>query len=290
MLDDVLVIGGDARSAYLYRVMKRKRIRAAAFGLDLAEGGGIPSRKPLKKAMESARVVVAPTPLMSGPTDINAPRSPRPIKLGEVTALLNGGHVFFAGGIGEDAARRIAATGAAALDLLKLDRFAIANAIPTAEGAVYVAIDSMPITLSRCRALVLGAGRVGTALARLLYAFGAKVTVADRNAIDRERVGGMGVDTAELSGVPRTLRRADVVFNTVPSMILDEKALASARRGTLYVELASRPFGLDQEAARAAGLRVVFAPGLPGRFAPLSSAEYMYEAIREVMECRDYRD
>jgi dipicolinate synthase subunit A len=270
--------------------MKRKRIRAAAFGLDLAEGGGIPSRKPLKKAMESARVVVAPTPLMSGPTDINAPRSPRPIKLGEVTALLNGGHVFFAGGIGEDAARRIAATGAAALDLLKLDRFAIANAIPTAEGAVYVAIDSMPITLSRCRALVLGAGRVGTALARLLYAFGAKVTVADRNAIDRERVGGMGVDTAELSGVPRTLRRADVVFNTVPSMILDEKALASARRGTLYVELASRPFGLDQEAARAAGLRVVFAPGLPGRFAPLSSAEYMYEAIREVMECRDYRD
>ena len=39
----------------------------------------------------------------------------------------------------------------------------VANAVPTAEGAVQVAMEELPFTLHSARVLILGFGRVGEA-------------------------------------------------------------------------------------------------------------------------------
>ena len=54
-----------------------------------------------------------------------------------------------------------------------VDEIAIANSIPTAEGAVQLAMERLPITIHGANALVLGFGRCGVTLARLLKAMGA---------------------------------------------------------------------------------------------------------------------
>ena len=66
------------------------------------------------------------------------------------------------------------------VELGELDELAILNAVPTAEGAVQLAMEKLPITISGASCAVLGFGRCGSALARLLSAMGAETTVAAR--------------------------------------------------------------------------------------------------------------
>ena len=54
----------------------------------------------------------------------------------------------------------------------------IANAVPTAEGAVQLAMEELPITLHGARVLVVGFGRVGKLTAHRFRALGARVSVA----------------------------------------------------------------------------------------------------------------
>ena len=59
---------------------------------------------------------------------------------------------------------------------------AILNSVPTAEGAIQVAMENTEITIHNSRCLVMGFGRCGTTLARSLLALGARVTVCSRSA------------------------------------------------------------------------------------------------------------
>lgn len=52
---------------------------------------------------------------------------------------------------------------------------AVLNAIPTAEGAIQIAMEEMPVTIHGSKALVLGFGRVGKTLAKMLDGIGAKL-------------------------------------------------------------------------------------------------------------------
>ena len=54
-----------------------------------------------------------------------------------------------------------------------------ATALPTAEGAVQVAMEELPLTLHSARVLILGFGRVGKLTAHRMGALGAKVTPDD---------------------------------------------------------------------------------------------------------------
>ena len=82
----------------------------------------------------------------------------------------------------------------------------------------------------------------------------------------------------------RLERPYDVIFNTVPAPVLTAQALSRQRWGTLLLELASPPGGIDREAARRFGLRVVDAPGLPGRLSPKAAGELIKEAVYAMME------
>ena len=50
-----------------------------------------------------------------------------------------------------------------------------ANAFPTCEGALQLAMEQTAFTLQNARCLVIGAGRIGMLLARKLYALDAQV-------------------------------------------------------------------------------------------------------------------
>ena len=76
----------------------------------------------------------------------------------------------------------------------------------------------------------------------------------------------------------------DAVINTAPAQVLGE--LSALRDGCILLELASAPGGLDPQAAQDGGMRYISAPGLPGKYAPVSAARLIYGAVTNIFkEC-----
>ena len=121
----------------------------------------------------------------------------------------------------------------------------IGNAVPTAEGAVQLVMEKTRQTLRGRKALIIGYGRVGKILAHQLFGMGAKVTVAARKSEDFAWIrafGYDGLDTTRLQGV---ISDFDLVFNTVPALVLTYSRLAELKKDCLVIDLASKPGGAD---------------------------------------------
>src|SRR5690606_36124444 len=106
---------------------------------------------------------------------------------------LGPGVPLFIGTVQPAVARAARAHRVRVVELAAVEEIAIANSVPTAEGAVLVALERLPVTIHGAAALVVGFGRCGTALARLLAAMGARVGVAARGPADLARAEAMGL-------------------------------------------------------------------------------------------------
>ena len=79
----------------------------------------------------------------------------------------------------------------------------------------------------------------------------------------------------------------DLVFNTVPKLIFDRNILERFNKHTLFIDLASKPGGIDFEAAHDFGLKIIWALSLPGKTAPVTSGEIIAETISSMLEERN---
>jgi hypothetical protein len=76
----------------------------------------------------------------------------------------------------------------------------------------------------------------------------------------------------------------DIIFNTVPSLILDADMLTKTARNTLIIDLASRPGGVDFEAAHKMGIKVIWALSLPGKVAPDTAGDIIGKTILNILD------
>ena len=80
------------------------------------------------------------------------------------------------------------------------------------------------------------------------------------------QASGYGAEqTGQLAG---WLCGYDLVVNTVPTLVLGEAELADLKPDCLVLDLASKPGGVDLEAAGRLGRTVIWALSLPGKVAP----------------------
>lgn len=193
------------------------------------------------------------------------------------------GAVYVGGRPGEALRRALAARGARCHDLLEDEAFAAANAWPTAEAAVLRAQLLGRRVIAGQAVAVLGFGRCGRALARLLHGMGAAVTVVARQPAQRQEAVAQGLSALPFDRLAEALARASRVFNTVPAPVLGREALARLRRGALVIDIASRPGGVDWEAARELGVEAHLELGLPARFFPVTAGEILAEAVVRVV-------
>lgn len=154
--------------------------------------------------------------------------------------------------------------------ILEDEEFTLENARLTAEGAVYAAMGALPWALKDADCLVIGYGRIGMALTQLLRGLGAHVTVAARREESRARAGENSVS---IPGISRVLPHCDLLFNTVPANILTSARLSLMPKGSVFIELASPPYGIDPEEAKKSCVRYLLESGVPGRYCPVSAAK-----------------
>ena len=84
--------------------------------------------------------------------------------------------------------------------------------------------------------------------------------------------------------------RYNLIINTVPAMILDRTMLEAVSKDTLIIDLASKPGGVDFEAASQLNKRTLQALSLPGKVAPITSGEIISEAVKNIINERGVKN
>jgi len=163
--------------------------------------------------------------------------------------------------------------------LMELDEVAILNSIPSAEGAIQYAMQHSDITIHGSKSFVLGFGRCGITLARMLQGLGAHVTVCARSAPDLARIQEMNLTPAHMSDLRKEMEAADFIFNTVPAPVLTAEVLARVPKSCVIIDIASAPGGTDFRYAEKRGLTAMLAPSLPGIVAPKTAGQILARTL-----------
>lgn len=281
MKKTVAFLGGDLRQVYLARLFIRDGWDAVTWGL---ERGGAPNAVPLNSAIE-APMLILPLPVCRG-GELNLPLTDTTLEADRLWPRLQYDQLLLGGQTKDLSSRLVTDFGLTLLDYYDREELQITNALFTAEGAIQRAMEETDICLHRCPCLVLGFGRIGKLLSHRLRAMGASVTTAARRYRDLAWCDALGYESLPFSRLSPALHQFMLIFNTVPSLVLDTEELRHTREDCLIMELASPPGGIDLDAASCLGRRVICARGLPGQAAPLSAAAALRDSIYHILEER----
>ena len=272
------VFGGDRRQTALAELLRADgqevHVRGMGDGPEDYEG------------LSRADCVVLPMPVSVRPGLLFAPLSPVERPLAPILGGISR-RSFLCGGRADPSVRALTdREGLVLWDYFAREELAVANAVPTAEGALCLALEHLDMTIHGASVLILGFGRVGQATALRFRALGAEVTVAARRYEALALAEGLGCRAEKLPCVSRP-DRFDLVINTVPAPLADAAFLARLSPDCLLLDLASLPGGVDFDAARARGLRAIHALSLPGKSAPITAGAAIRDAIYHMLEERE---
>ena len=277
----IAVIGGDLRQVYLTQMLLDEGQDVVTWGL---EKGGGQRPVPLHMALE-ADILVLPLPVCRAGS-MNLPLTDTVLDPEQLWPRLRYDQLILGGMTGELAPRLMADFGLTVIDYYAREELQVANAVPTAEGAIQRAMEATDGTLHGSQCLVLGFGRVGKLLAYRLRNLGAQVTAAARKYRDLAWIEALDFHSLPIGELSGHLGEFDLIFNTVPALLLDALRLAETKESCLLMELASAPGGIEEQAAQRLDRRLIRAPGLPGIVAPRAAAGAIRESIRHILEER----
>lgn len=274
---NIALLGGDKREIEVAAALL-PLYRLRCFGLperDLPQSPRLLAANSLAEALSGADAVILPMAGVNENARLYAPLCGEITVRREDLAMLKSGTPVLVG-VASAYLRGICTELSLPLfEVAEHDLVAIPNAVPTAEGALYILLRDTDITVNGMRVLVLGFGRVGEAVAIRLRALGAEVLVANRGERRTAKAESMGFAVAKWSNWQTRLADCDVVVNTVPTQVLGRVHLSRLTKGALVLDLASGAGGTDFAAAEDLGVRAVHALSLPGKIAPISAGRIL---------------
>ena len=296
----ICLLGGDTRQASLAQHLSRSGYMVAVWGIPDAEymktyktadTPDVLHAQSAAEALCSARAVILPLPATSDGVRVHCAAEDasdlgthRELRLTQLLESMPAGALLLAGKPPEVLRSMARNAHIQLIDYYDSEEVQLKNAVPTAEGAVAIAMAELPITLYGASCTVLGYGRIGRRLSDVLYALGARVTVAARSERD--------LNFAQISGcraspIPEFLQcpgDTDVIFNTIPIPLIGADTLEKLPPKTLFIELASAPGGICPDALKDCRQKIIRAPSLPGKVAPHSAGEILADSILKILK------
>lgn len=288
MSTNFAIIGGDLRIIKLSKMLADEGNLIYTFGLEKAEElkgyENIIFTEKLSKAIpEDVEIVIGPIPFSSNGININAPFSNTEISIRELVHYLNA-KILIAGSIMPDVYNLANDEYVEIIDIMKREELAVLNTISTAEGTIEIAISNTNKIIHGSKVLILGFGRIGKVLARKMAGLSAKVTCAARKDEDLAWIRAYGHNETNINTLGENLGEFDIIINTVPHLILNKERLQYVREDCLLIDLASNPGGIDKKETKERNLKLVWALALPGKVAPVTTAEFIKDTIYNILK------
>jgi dipicolinate synthase subunit A len=278
----VAVIGGDARQLEVINKLSEMDASVVLFGFDNLQNqfSGILKAPLTPEALDNMDAVILPTVGTDDHGYVETIFSSKELQLQEDHIRTLPKHAKIYTGMAKPYLKNLCdAHSIALVELLSRDDVAIYNSIPTAEGAVMMAIQNTDITIHGSRCMVLGFGRTGITLARTLQGLGAHVKMGVNRPEYFARAWEMGFTPFYTRDLHEQVANIDLLFNTIPSMIVTAQIIANIPHRAVIIDLASKPGGIDFRYAEKRGIKAILAPGLPGIVAPKTAGRIMAETI-----------
>lgn len=285
----ISIIGGDLRIVKLIEILIRDDFKVYSYGNEnaeeLTESENFIRCRSIKELVDSASIIMGPMPLSIDKKSLSAPFSEEKIDIDTlIEEMKNKNKTFIAGKILDDVAEKLQKRNITYIDLLKREELTVLNTISTAEGTIQLAMEETQRTIHGSKILVMGFGRVGKVLAKMLSGIGADVSCEARKDSDIAWIKAYGYTPVHLSELENKLGEYDIIINTIPFLILDENRLNYIKKDCTIIDLSSNPGGVDRKAAREKNLKAIWALSLPGKVAPLTSAQFMQETLYHILK------
>lgn len=285
MFGKLALLGGDERQKVMKQELEARGWQVASWGL-----GGSRDDAAWKDAVAGAEAVLLPLPASADGVRIRClPESGAVLRYSVLIDAMEPGTKLLGGKIPPLWREAAEAKGIEVSDYYESEVLQLRNALPTAEAALFLTMQELPVTLNGLSVAVVGYGRIGSLLAEKLYALGASVTVYARKPKDLAhaalrhlhavRLSGEG-ETSSLCRIPPDCR---VIYNTAPCRILTEPVLRCLPRQCVLMELASAPGGFDPVCAERLGFRWILASALPGKHFPETAGKILAETVSDLL-------
>lgn len=243
------VIGGDRRQWFAAEFLKEAGYTVHTFAM--MQGLPYTELKQMK-----ADVYILPLPVTRDGKQLYTPECDDLIPVSFLTEVLPSDAAVFAGRTDDPRWS----------DYSVSEYFALQNAIPTAEGALMLAMQNRNTVLCGSSVGVIGFGKIGRAVAERFHRIGADISVFARREEVRREIRGLGYAAYGIDAIGKN--ECSLLINTVPERILNHGILSALSKETFFLELASPPYGADPDLLRELGLRNLVASGIPGRYFP----------------------
>ena len=266
------IIGGDKRQLYCGKSAADDGYGVYICGFEKCDALLGMDISDIETTVRKSDAVILPLPATKDGVTLNAPLSDKMIQLDALFEIIQNKPVF--------CGMSLPFKKENVFDYSTREEFAVANAVPTSEGAIETAMLEYDGTINNSKCLVAGYGRIGRVLSDMLAGLGADVTVSARSLKDIEFIKARGfhaVSTNHIHG------KFDIIFNTVPHMIFNAHILAKTALNALVIDLASMPGGVDFSAAKRLNIKTVHALSLPGKVAPKSSGIIIKNAVYNII-------
>lgn len=268
------LIGGDKRMDLLPHFLNGQCITAAP---QECTDGNVYSY--LENIIGQCDAVILPVPLTQGGGLLFSPNIKAKIELNRLLDIFADENKPVLCGCAQD---ELINKYANIYDYAKTERFSIRNAKLTAEGTLSQMIEKSGGTLYGSKVLVVGGGKIANAIIPLIKPFTDDITVAARRDEVRRRflqTECKAIDTADLS-----LFGYDYIVNTVPYLLIDENVLKSAKLDAVMFDLATKPCGIDFDAAERLNIKAYLLPGVPGKCSPYAAARVIADEIDTILK------
>ncbi len=160
------------------------------------------------------------------------------------------------------------------------------NAVPTVEGIIADVINNTEITLNNSKVLVFGYGNIGSLLTNYLRMLGANVSVAivsDKDRCDLNKIGVSNFFSYDRNKLIQEIGSSDVIINTVPKTVIDDNFIKYINKDAYVLDVASHPYGIDQDVLAEYFIKSKLYLGIPGKVAPKTSGKILTKKIFDVM-------
>ena len=201
------------------------------------------------------------------------------IPLTDILNDVKSGELIIGYSIPDSVAEYITSRGAQPCDVAKDERFLDENAVLTAIGALEYLLTISNRAPSDLTVGIIGYGRIGSHLARILLFLGAKIIIYTSKNLTRVELGVLGVENRCINYTTPNLgdiEEIDVLFNTAPTKLDDCFPGGKIPQGLEVIELAS---GNNFEGVTG----VTKLPSIPERNYPKSAGRAYFRAIKRFM-------